>query len=780
MNGMNNMNMMDGGFGGSGSNNWNGQQSWHMAQDNFNHQNAAGMGTGDFGSYNTSFQAGYSQPGNFQQSQFNQFRGFGRGRGRGRGFYNAYGRGGFVNSVGFGPNGNYALQGAGFGAQQSMYADGSGNVVNGDEPSNTTGEDDSAIPPSNDGHDSSNGSNDATGNNADAGESSTSPAPPQQSVEGSEPDWAVNGAPIEAADSRARIPVFESGDRSRLQNGDRFDGGSGSVAPTSVHGMGPGSGPQAFPFSPMQIRTNVGEGSNGPSPVTSVPDVPLNAPSGPRAMRQGLPNTSTLHLRARGYNIDDGTRTINQAASGSGNNSPAVEQKSQRGSRSNSVSSKRRDYGRYRERSGERSKSGARSRSREAVASRDREADGDRDEDGGGRDRPADEDHGEGWDEDRDGKLNTDGLRGRGRSESHSSRSHSRSRGGQTDDAKHQRNYSEASAADALQEAAPQRRGRQRGRRRRGRRGGDKKGDEPPAPARLDDGRGRPARSRSASPPRDDSRRPGGRGHRSRRERDVDKRREHEKERDRDRDRDEYRRRSHREDDHERERERDRDRDRDRDRERERDREHRDRDWERDRDRDRDRDDDRSRNKERARDRDRERERDRGRDRDRERERERSHGRDRDRDRARDGNGRGAAAPGGSQAASNGTNGASGPSGAPGGKISLDPYAAERERRMRERMVAEKQKIAGISTLAGSKRGRDDYEEGGGQGSGGGGQGGQGGQGGSGGQGGGGGGGGAGSGRRSRRRGRRGEAVATEDAGQRLRRSEAERDGGQR
>ncbi|PHH76964.1 hypothetical protein CDD82_3738 [Ophiocordyceps australis] len=38
--------------------------------------------------------------------------------------------------------------------------------------------------------------------------------------------------------------------------------------------------------------------------VLLAPDVPINAPTGPKAMRQGLPNTSLHHLRARGYQID--------------------------------------------------------------------------------------------------------------------------------------------------------------------------------------------------------------------------------------------------------------------------------------------------------------------------------------------------------------------------------------------------------------------------------------------------------------------------------------------
>ncbi|RCI08405.1 hypothetical protein L249_8777 [Ophiocordyceps polyrhachis-furcata BCC 54312] len=42
--------------------------------------------------------------------------------------------------------------------------------------------------------------------------------------------------------------------------------------------------------------------------VLSTPDVPINAPTGPKAMRQGLPNTSLHNLRARGYQVDEESR----------------------------------------------------------------------------------------------------------------------------------------------------------------------------------------------------------------------------------------------------------------------------------------------------------------------------------------------------------------------------------------------------------------------------------------------------------------------------------------
>ncbi len=78
----------------------------------------------------------------------------------------------------------------------------------------------------------------------------------------------------------------------------------------------------------------------------------------------------------------------------------------------------------------------------------------------------------------------------------------------------------------------------------------------------------------------------------------------------------------------------------------------------------------------------------------------------------------------------------------PGGPRAGDPYAAEREKRTRERLLAEAQKLAGMSGSVGGKRGREDGDEA----------------------------------KRSRRKGRRGEAVSMDEVGERLRRGEVERE----
>ncbi|KAB8291550.1 hypothetical protein EYC80_006351 [Monilinia laxa] len=98
--GMNGMNMgmgmgnFDSGVGAGFNNGWSPQQSWNVGPDNFNHPNAAGMGPGDYGANNSGFPqnaAGFNQGNYGRANQYNDFQnsysqGYqGRGRGRGRG-----------------------------------------------------------------------------------------------------------------------------------------------------------------------------------------------------------------------------------------------------------------------------------------------------------------------------------------------------------------------------------------------------------------------------------------------------------------------------------------------------------------------------------------------------------------------------------------------------------------------------------------------------------------------------------------------------------------------
>ncbi|KAK8026850.1 hypothetical protein PG991_003906 [Apiospora marii] len=240
MNGMN-MNMGMNGFNG-GNNDWNGQQSWNVGQDNFN-PNAAGMGNGDFGNFNSGFRNGYNS-GNFGHNQYNDFGrgGYGfRGRGRGRGFYNrGFGRG--YHQQGY----NQRHFGQDMWAQQiSQENGGMGPNANG------------------------NGSAMETHNASNTDEFGRTVRPDSEQL----------GHAVELTG------VDSQGD---AQNG----GGATTDA---------GTNDDPSSTDPYPRARSQGTGS---LPPTTAPDVPLNAPTGPKAMRQGLPNTSALHLRARGFMTD--------------------------------------------------------------------------------------------------------------------------------------------------------------------------------------------------------------------------------------------------------------------------------------------------------------------------------------------------------------------------------------------------------------------------------------------------------------------------------------------
>ncbi|KAK4106686.1 hypothetical protein N658DRAFT_555499 [Parathielavia hyrcaniae] len=508
MNGMN-MNMGMGGYGGE-ADNWSGQQSWNVGQDNYNHPSASGMGNGDYGSLNSGFQTGYNQGNYGHQNQFNDYRrnqyGF-RGRGRGRGYGYGYGRGGYQHGYG-------------------------------------------------------NGSGSGSANWNDQGYE----APPYQSDQA---DHQGSG------ETNPDANVDEFG-RS-LRGGDA--GQEGDAPQEQVGG-------EDAPAITNQEPPNEGaEGAEGSVPPPPNPDVPLNAPKGPKAMLRGLPNTSILHLQARGWVDDDKSPTPSSAA-GTGFD---------RG-RSRSTSLHGSHRGRYHS---------------------ERHQDRSRERDYSGRDRHRDRER----DRDRGKDRERSSSRSRSRSRSHDRREHRRSR--------RQRSYSPGPAEGEERESGDERRRHRSSHRKKHSSHGAGEEREPTKPHR--DEPEQDGRARSASPVAEDSQR---RSHRSnRKERDSEKRRERDRDRDRgdrDKDRDEHRRRSHRshrDRDHDRDREKDRDRDRDRERDRDRDRERdRDRDKERDRkDRHRDRDRDRERDRDRTRDRDRDRDRDRGRESRRDRDKDRHH-----------------------------------------------------------------------------------------------------------------------------------------------------------
>ncbi|ORY69512.1 uncharacterized protein BCR38DRAFT_405223 [Pseudomassariella vexata] len=469
MSGMN-MNMGMNGFNGD----WNGQQSWNVGQDNYN-PNAAGMGNGDFGNFNSGFRTGYNSGNYGHQNQFNDYGrgGYGfRGRGRARGFYRGYSRG---YHQGYNPR-NMGNQMWTEQMAQQDFADSAEQTgeeqkainTNTDEFGRTVRSDAGQIGQTDD----QNGHNNAGENGEEnpASHESTGQVPP-----GNAPHSAV------------------AHDDATMYNGNVSSSGQ---------------------------FTNSGGGSiDGNGAVPAVVDVPLNAPTGPKAMRQGLPNTSALHLRARGF-IGDGRSPM------SGTNVSIVE---------SSVE----------ERPVSRSRSGSRHSRKDA----------DRRHGDHGRDR----DHEEGRtrkDYDKDGDREYQ-SKTHSRSRSRSSRSRDRK-----ESRRHRRHRSESVTDDREDEY----RRRKHKSRRSTREDDDYK--RRTKDDRYDD------RSRSASPDdRDRDREHKRSSHRSHRDRDRDR----EKDKERDSDKDRHRKSAHRSHrDHDREKDKDREKDRDRDRrERDRDREHR-------------------------------------------------------------------------------------------------------------------------------------------------------------------------------------------------------------
>ncbi|KAJ3578706.1 hypothetical protein NPX13_g1858 [Xylaria arbuscula] len=607
MNGMN-MNMGINGFNGGGDD-WNGQQSWNVGQDNFN-QNAPGMGNGDFGNFNSNFRTG-----NYgHHNQFNDHRrgnyGF-RARGRGRGYYAGYGRGYHHN---YNHQGNAWANGQYNNTSQAVDTT-PGNV---DEFGRTIRADQSQ-----DGQPvGQDGQNAVTTQGGDSGASETQNQVVKERVPGSEETQGDNTSP--------------DGDVSALP-------------------------PRASDAGPPLQRV--------------VPDVPLNAPTGPKAMRQGLPNTSLYHLKARGYIMDEKLPSI--STNGPIVASPVEEKPKSRSSSPPNTDRHHQDH---------------------------------------------QEEHGV---DEKDQTKQSD--RGRERSRSHSiskaqslaqSLAHSRSRSRSRDHKeshRHKRHRS-PSISDLSRDSDYRRR------KHRSKRGSTRDDDDNKGRSRTEKFE---ERSRSASPTERDHKRSNHRSHRDR-DRDRDRERERERERDRDRDRDRDRARD-------RDRERDRDRGekrRDRDKDRGRDSDHERHRKPSHRSSHRDREDDRGRERERGRDRDSTRGKERSRELDKD---HRIH----DNRPARDepptpveSSGEGLEIRGASgrssdvqRRGSEATRRAS-QSSVTGGQKSApnapakDPHTLEREARDRERLLKEAQRIAGMAGLAGrssGKRSRDATDDRGGR-----------------------------------------------------------------
>ncbi|KAI5926383.1 hypothetical protein F4810DRAFT_707467 [Camillea tinctor] len=473
MNGMN-MNMGMNGFNGGG-NDWNGQQSWNVGQDNFN-PSAPGMGNGEFGNFNAGFRNGH-------HTQFNDYRrgNFGyRGRGRGRGFYGGYARGyhqGFNN------------HNAGWADKMSQFPGGS---------------DGQAAAPSivNQAAEARSGKVDEFGRTIRTDSEPVLQATEQNghsATEGSQ-DAAVIGEGDNLAPETQGQVVKEPTPRSEVV---QVQGGPASRG---------GDMPSAGQPLPLRVPSNGALGSVPPQTMT--PDVPLNAPTGPKAMRQGLPNTSLHNLKARGFITDEKSPTIIT-------NAPVVASpvEDRPRSRSSSLQSRKDKDRRHREHRRER----------------------DPDEKSRGKDHDKE----------------------RGRSRTHSlTRSPSRSRD-RKESRRHRRHRSTSVSGDSRD--ADLRRRRHKSGRRPTREDEDYKGRS--REDKYDQ------RSRSQSPVDREHRRS---NHRSHRDRD-DKRRDREKDRDRDSDYDRHRKsshRSHRDRDQDRERDRDRERERDKARGKDRTRDH--------------------------------------------------------------------------------------------------------------------------------------------------------------------------------------------------------------
>ncbi|KAG5978029.1 hypothetical protein E4U56_005507 [Claviceps arundinis] len=607
-----------GGFGqGSNMNDWGGSQSWNFDQNNYN-QNGTGMGTGDFGSFNSGFQTGYNQ-GNY--GHINDYRrgNFGRGRGRARGAFGSYGRGGYQ----YNEASNYQSHGH----AQAQYMQ------------------------------------------------QQQPHPHQQLQPQPQGAQAYAGQVQDATSTNGNA---EEGSE---QTANRDSGGQGAGSDIPSTGGAEGQNIETSSSGDAQGNAN---GTGAIQSVLPAQDVPINAPTGPKAMRQGLPNTSLHNLRARGYPV--GNEAQSQINTGTSQPIPRPatvkagprsdisldrEQEMQTAHDANREPSKdheirdRSNLGSQpppsRNRSPSRSQMGSVLQSRSGSKNRDR-----------GRDMER--------------------SRSRSRTASRSRKSSHR-----------RRRQRSGSVKEGEDDEGPRRKKHHSSNYKKPFYGGDD--DQPPESKQAD-----PSRSRSTSPQSVKK----STHHRSS-HRDKDRIRDSEPRRDRDKDkyRDDEKAKSSRSSHRSSYKDKDRDHDNSSSRRRDKDRDRKDR-KERRRDRDRDRD--------RIHDRDRDRDRGSARDRDRgdkthtsTSSRRATPSRDRDK---------------------------------PSHSESTDPHTLEREARNRERLLKEAQRMAGLASLAGSKRSRDELGDD------------------------------APTSRRDRRTGRRTDARNGVDEEERMRRLEAEREGG--
>ncbi|KAF7888913.1 hypothetical protein EAF00_009213 [Botryotinia globosa] len=311
--GMNGMNMgmgmgnFDGGVNSGFNNGWNPQQSWNVGPDNFNHPNAAGMGPGDYGANNSGFPqnaAGFNQ-GNYgranqyndHQNSYSQFQGRGRGRGRG-GWQQS--RGGYGH--GFNDHSHNSQQLFGQGQQSSeSYNENDPNSANSKEDDESGGapkvdefgrelRQETSKNEAEGGADSINTQNAESSAIKDDREHQVDPEDASQDVSSGFGNDDFTPQPIqslEANESAAFAPMPMIGDgfnaMSPVDSNMRYFGHPRGGFSQSRGGRG-GS------FSAMQ------------PPFVKPVDVPINAPTGPKAMREG-PKAALPHIRTHSFSI---------------------------------------------------------------------------------------------------------------------------------------------------------------------------------------------------------------------------------------------------------------------------------------------------------------------------------------------------------------------------------------------------------------------------------------------------------------------------------------------
>lgn len=310
MNGMNSgMNMgmnfdasqgMYGGWDSAQNNTWNG------TQDKFN-PNAFANGMGPqyggpsgFGGYNMSQPNGnyaqMQQPLQFPNPDFqNGFQGYGRGgfRGRGQGFFpGGRGRGGYSNyaQTNYPPNADYAApQGQGSPMNQEKLTqpmDGVSARVPETDPNTAENKNPNEEPTP--GHENETADDTSKEATAAAGTKDVS-------MEGKPADAAVDSAPTQDTQLRG-IPTIDSIDKANAAQATY-----NRPLPMPAY-MGPSFGRGGYMRGPFQGGRGGGFPGRQPNGVNEAPGPGVvGAPAAPRAMREGLPNTSIL--RQRGFQM---------------------------------------------------------------------------------------------------------------------------------------------------------------------------------------------------------------------------------------------------------------------------------------------------------------------------------------------------------------------------------------------------------------------------------------------------------------------------------------------